>query len=310
MIKAVYALVGDEPFLQLQKLQAIIAQFPADVQRIDFDGERAALAEVLDELRSFAMFGNGAKLVVVRDADAFISTYRQQLEDYVSSPAQSATLVLRLSSLPSNQRIYKAIAKFGAIERCEPPAERELPAWIMNRAKSEHKIAVAPDAARILIERIGANLGQLDNEIGRLALSCPSGTISAADISRDVAFQREQEMWEMTGALTEGNYAEALRRWRYLVQLDPSTEFRAVTWLGMWLEEMRLALSGKTAAIAWKYKDRLPMLIRSAHRLGISGIRRAVDQLADVDKRSKSGLGDARTNVETFILSMAEASPS
>src|SRR5438034_4002618 len=64
MPKPVIALVGDEPFLQLQKLQQIIAQFPADVQRIDLDGTRAELADVLDELRSFAMFGS-AKLVVV-----------------------------------------------------------------------------------------------------------------------------------------------------------------------------------------------------------------------------------------------------
>src|SRR5262249_2158621 len=40
MPKSVYALVGDEPLLQLEKLQAIISQFPSDVQRVDIDGER------------------------------------------------------------------------------------------------------------------------------------------------------------------------------------------------------------------------------------------------------------------------------
>src|SRR5207248_8403691 len=89
MPKPVIALVGDEPFLQLQKLQQIIAQFPADVQRIDLDGERAELADVLDELRSFAMFGS-SKLVVVRDADDFVSQFRAQLEEYVCNPNNSA----------------------------------------------------------------------------------------------------------------------------------------------------------------------------------------------------------------------------
>ena len=50
MPKPVIALVGDEPFLQLQKLQQIIAQFPSDVQRIDLDGTRAELADALRRL--------------------------------------------------------------------------------------------------------------------------------------------------------------------------------------------------------------------------------------------------------------------
>jgi DNA polymerase-3 subunit delta len=304
---AVFALVGDEPFLQLQKLQQIIAQFPPDVQRIDIDGERAELSDVLDELRSFAMFGggDGKKLVVVRDADEFISRFREQLEDYVSNPSTSATLVLRVSSLPKGQRIYKAIAKTGAIEPCDPPKEWELPKWIMERGKAEHKIAVAPDAAKILTERIGAQLGRLDSELAKLALASTSGKVSTEDVMHGVTFQREQEMWEMTGELTNGDVAAAVRRWRNLVELDPSTEFRAVTWLAMWLEEMKLALTGRTAGIAWKYKDRLPLLITSAQKYGNEGIARAVDQLADVDKRSKSGLGEARDNVERFILSLA-----
>jgi DNA polymerase III delta subunit len=124
-------------------------------------------------------------------------------------------------------------------------------------------------------------------------------------VNQCVVFQREQEMWEMTNALAGGDVAEALRRWRQLVDLDSSTEFRAVTWLGMWLEDLRAAQGGRSNAVAWKYRDRLPMLIKTAQTLGTSGVRRAVDLLADVDRRSKSGLGEARENVERFILSFA-----
>ena len=96
-------------------------------------------------------------------------------------------MVLRLSSLPSNQRIYKAIAKNGAIEPCAAPKERELPAWIMNRAKSEHKIALTPDAAQILADRIGPHLGRLDMELGKLALTARPGAKIDAD---EVAHRR------------------------------------------------------------------------------------------------------------------------
>ena len=120
VIKPVYALVGTDSFLQMQQLAELLKLLPADVQRIDFDGERAELADVLDELRSFAMFGSG-KVVVVRDGDEFISRYREPLEDYLAHPSDSGTLVLRVPSLPKTQRISKLILKVGDVRECDPP---------------------------------------------------------------------------------------------------------------------------------------------------------------------------------------------
>ena len=228
----VHAIIGDDSFLQLQKLAEIAAELPPDVDRIEFDGERAELADVLDELRSFAMFGGG-KLVLIRNADEFISRFRGQLEDFLNEQTFSGTLVLRLESLPSNQRIYKAIAKIGKIHACAAPKGKDLPSWIISRAKTVHRLAVSPDAARLLTDLIGADMGRLDNELAKLALQCDGAKLEVADVSGSVAFQREQEMWSLTDALTAGDPAGALRRWRQLVRLDSSTEFRAVTWLAV-----------------------------------------------------------------------------
>jgi DNA polymerase-3 subunit delta len=315
-IKPVYALVGSDAFLQLQKLAEILARAPKGAQRADIDGERAELAEVLDELRSFAMFGGG-KVVVVQNADAFLTRFREQLEEYVSHPSNSATLVLRLSSLPSNQRIYKAISKAGQIEPCEPP--KDLVRWITDQAKSAHQVAIGPNEARMLAELIGDDLGRLDNELAKLALSAKNGRIAGEDIAGGVAFQREQQMSEMTNAVAAGRAAEALKKWRQLIQTDPSAEFRAVTWLAIWLTNVRKALamrkSGMQAfAIAqalriWPREMQQPFF-ETATALGEAGVAQALDLLAEIDRQSKSGVGDAAENVERFILSMAIPSPS
>ena len=305
MLKPAYALVGEDSFLQMERLAGILNQLPPDAARIDVDGERAELADVFDELRSFAMFG-GEKVVVMRNADEFISRFREQLEDYLEHPSNSATLIMRVKSLPGNQRVGKMVAKVGAVEKCEPPKDYELPGWITQRAKSVHKITLTPAATRLLAERIGADLGRLDNELAKLALVSASDKIDVGDIEKSVVFQREQEMWDMTNELAMGRPAEALKRWRQLMQLDPTSEFRAVTWLTMWLEEVGLILSnGNTSKLNWKYRDRLPQVIKNAKTLGRENYARAVDLLAEVDKRSKSGLGDASENVERFIVSFA-----
>jgi DNA polymerase III delta subunit len=315
--KLIYALVGSEPFLQLQRLAEILKLLAPDAQRSDFDGERAELANVLDDLRSFAMFGGG-KVVVVRNADEFVTRYREQLEDYAAHPSDSATLVLRLNSLPSNQRIYKAIAKVGQIDDCNPPKERDLPGWVLRHGKAAHGITLTGDAAALLADLLGGEMGRIDTELAKLALLATGGRVDAELVSNTVSFQRERQMWDMTNEIASGRPAEALRRWRQLLQSDPSSEFRAVTWLCIWLENVRKALAMKRAGTndaaicqtlrIWPRENQGPFL-QTAATMGDGGVARALDLLAAVDKNSKSGVGEFATNVERFLLQLAVEKP-
>jgi DNA polymerase-3 subunit delta len=313
--KPVYALVGADSYLQTEKLAEILETFPADLQRIDLDGEKADLADVLDELRSFAMFGGG-KLVVVRDADEFISRFREQLEHYLGAPSSSGTLVLRVASLPSNTRVHKLIQKVGAVEKCDPPKAGDLPRWIMTHAKAAHRLIVNLDAAQLLADLIGDDLGRLDNELAKLALLSDTGKLEAKDVQQGVAFQREQEMWDMTNEIAAGHPDKALRRWRQIVQLDSSAEYRAVTWLGMWLEKVQQALAMRSKGMnafsiasalkIWQRELQEPF-IRTAEKLGDNGMARALDLLVEIDHQSKTGVGSAAENVERFLLTVGEA---
>lgn len=314
MGKPVHALVGADVFLQLEALRQIVRDSPADAQRIEVDGETAELADVLDELRSFAMFSS-SKLLIVRNADEFISRFRAQLEEYVSKPAAGSTLVLRVASLPGNQRIAKLIAKAGQIHECSAPKDKDLPNWIIGQAKGRHKLTIRPEAARVLADYIGADLGRLDNELAKLALQT-EGTVEASAITASVAFQREQEMWDMTNELAAGQVTSAVRRWRQLVQLDSSAEFRAVTWLTMWLEKVRKALALRKQGlddytIAREAKifpaNQVQPFMKTATTLGEAGAARLIEQLAEIDLRSKSGLGEMAQNVERFLLNAGAA---
>jgi DNA polymerase III delta subunit len=302
MLKPVYALVGADLFLQLDKLAELLRQGGPDVQRIDVEGEVAQLGEVLDELRSFAMFSS-AKVVVVRNADAFITRYREQLEEYINKASPGSALVLRADTLRKDTRIYKLTTKAGQVFDCNPP--KDITSWIVQRARSAHELTVKPDAARVLLDLVGADLGRLDNELAKLALQTEGANVAvdASSIQRTVVFQREQEIYEMTNALAAGDVREAIRRWRTLTQLDTSAEFRAVTWIGMWLEDVRVFLASPQGfKNFWRYKERFDAFKRNANALGAAGVARLIDLLAECDRRSKTGLGEAADNVESFLL--------
>ncbi len=312
---AVYALVGEDGFLQMQELSNIIRQLPEETHPITVEGDKAEIADVLDELRSFSMFGGSTKLIVVRNGDELINRFREPLERYVENPSGSGVLVLRLNSLNKSWRIAKLIDKLGGVISCAPPAAAALTTWIIQRGKTAHKLTVTPAAANRLADLIGDDLGKLDNELAKLALQS-DGKIDLPDIGRSIAFQREQEMWDLTNALAVGQTTEALSRWRKMVALDPNTEFRAVTWLGMWLEDVRKVLSAaasgqnpQNALPKFKYRDPRTRadFVKTAQSLGPVGARRALDLLAEIDHHSKSGLGQAATNVERFILTLSLA---
>jgi DNA polymerase III subunit delta len=313
-MKPVIALVGGDIFLQIEALRQIAADAGADVQRFDVDGETVQIAELLDQLREYSMFGS-SKLIIVRTADALIKAYRERLEDYVESPAEEATLVLRCASLPGNQRISKLIAKHGQVISCEPPKDIELPRWIANRGKAAHQINLAPDAAKTLADLIGGDLGKLDNELAKLALQVEGTKATPEDVTASVAFQREQEMWHLTNDLSAGQFELALRRWKQLDQTDPAAAFRAATWLTIWAERLTRVLSmvrekqppgviGKELKI-WPAKA-VDDLIATANRLGPARIDRITDMLAEMDRRSKSGLGEMPANVERVIATLGQ----
>ena len=306
----VVAVVGPDTFLQLQAVADVVRRSGADAVRVDVDGDHADLAQALDEVRTFGMFG-GRKVVVVSPADPFLTRFREKLEDYVADPSDGATLVLRLASLPANVRLYKAIAKSGTIVKCEAP--KDLAGWVVARGKSAHGLAVQPEAARVLADYVGDDLSKLDNELAKLALSVDGNTVRPGDVAAGVAFQREQALSEMVNALAAGRTAEAVRRWRRLLATDTSAEFRAVTWLGIWLTNVRKAQAMRragqapaaiTSALRIWPKDMQQPFMETAAALGERGSARAIDLLAEVDRHSKSGVGDAAANVERFLIAV------
>ena len=75
---------------------------------------------------------------------------------------------------------------------------------------------------------------------------------------------------------------------------------------GRLLEDVGTVVSGgQVGKMSWKYQQNLPQFLNVSKALGKKGHSRAVDLLAEMDRRAKSGLGDAADNVEQFILSFA-----
>ena len=102
----IVALVGRDDFLVpyfTRPLLEVLAAAHGEIERFDFDGDRVAVADVLDELRTYGLL-QPHKLVVVDNAEKFLaasgegsgpSKARTLMEQYAAAPVEQSTLLLR-----------------------------------------------------------------------------------------------------------------------------------------------------------------------------------------------------------------------
>ncbi len=180
-VPAVCVLFGDEPLLKRESLDrlraAVLTGEDGELSLTVLDGKAVELREVLDELATVAMFGGGRRMVVVDEADKFVSKHREELEDYCQKPRASSVLVLEVESWPGNTRLFKKVAEMGLAINCNLPGNRfgdpdedAVLKWLAARAKKNYQAELTSDAGQQLLEIVGPQLGRLDQELTKLAL--------------------------------------------------------------------------------------------------------------------------------------------
>jgi DNA polymerase-3 subunit delta len=209
----VYVLHGDEDFLKRQVLAAVreIVLGPGDdaFGLSTHPGDKAAFAAVRDELDTVP-FLSPRRLVVVEDADPFVTRHRAALEKYAAEPVATGVLVLDVKSWPANTRLAKLVNTSATIT-CKAPAAYKLPEWCVQWAAGRHGKQLSASAARLLVDLVGAEMGQLDQELTKLAIYVGDGArIEEKDVDQLVGSSRGENTWKIFDAIAAGRPGEAL----------------------------------------------------------------------------------------------------
>ncbi len=165
---------------------------------------------VRDELQMVSMFSN-RKLVVVEDADDFVTNFRSQLESYAEKPSKRAVLILDLKSWRKNTRLAKKIEADGLELECTELDGARLEKWMIQQAKEVYDKKLLPDAARLLPTLAGNGLGLLDQELSKLSSYVGDREqIDAEDVRKLVGGWKAETTWSMVDAIRDGKPGEAV----------------------------------------------------------------------------------------------------
>ena len=211
----VCAVFGDETFLRRQAIlclrSAVLGGEDGDFSLTAFDGRGTPLRDVLDEFSTVAMFGGGQRLVVVEEADDFVSRWRAELEDYVARPSRSGVLVLELDSLPSNTRLYKLIAGGGLLIDCHAPHARPADQVADGLGQAAARRPALSGGGGCAGRDRRAGTGIAGSGVGQArAAGRRRPEDHAGDGPRNVGGWRAKTTWEMLDAAMDGKIAEAM----------------------------------------------------------------------------------------------------
>ena len=228
-VRSVCVVYGDELFLQREVLGALRHQVLGDgdgqFSLVKAEGRGAELCEVGDSLQTVSLFGSGRTLVVVEQADPFVTRYRSELEPYferTDTTGAAGILVLVVKTWPGNTRLAKMLVKHGLAIECRTPMlrdkknvidEQRIACWASQWAQNRHGVKLNHVAAGALVEMVSPDFGLLDQELAKLAPMAEGGDQITVELVRQNAGNwPARQTWDMIDAAVEGDAAEALRQ--------------------------------------------------------------------------------------------------
>ena len=227
-LKPAYLIAGDDE----AKIEAALARLRARAEREGGAGALESFSPAdgagAPDLEGLAAAVPAMSLTASRRyllADRLERVAAKPLEAFAEAlatlpPDLTVVLVERPTSgreRPSRARTTARKALVGAIEGAGgevldygAPKERDLPRRLVSDARARD-FELDPDAARLLVERMGARTGRLANELGRLATwAGPGGRVGLADLESMIVDTSEEVAWTFSDAIVDRDAATAL----------------------------------------------------------------------------------------------------
>lgn len=318
----VFVVTGDEDFLKRRVLHAlqelVIGESDPSFALSSYPGDKADFAAIRGELDTLPFLCD-TRLVIVEQADPFVTKHRTSLEKYVEKPATSGVLVLDVKSWPSNTKLAKLVPD-SATFVCKGPAAFKLSSWCVAWAKQQYSKKISTNAAALLVELVGPQMGLLDSELNKLAVYAGyKPAIEQADVDALVGRSRAANVFKIMDAVGDGKPGVALNILSELFE-EGEAELAVLGALGSQLRKLgmaaRLHKLGRPlddamdeAGVA-KWPQARDSTRKQMKHLGWGRLDQLYDWLIEADQGMKGGSQlPPKLMMERLIVRLARARP-
>jgi len=209
----VHLLWGEDAFLLREGAFELLGDLrPVEVDAAEWRGGETA------DLATPSLFGE-RRALLVSNAKALPEEGVRELARYLEAPDPDAPLIL-LAVVGERAKAPAALAKLvkdqGTVTEVKIQ-RKELPAWILRRAKAK-ELDLAPDGAAALVETLGEEPGALDQALDQLAPAFGGQRVTREIVSRQFRGLGEQHVWDLCDKAFARDLPGAMRSLRTLLE--------------------------------------------------------------------------------------------
>jgi DNA polymerase-3 subunit delta len=340
-LRAGYVLAGDEIFLLDRCRAAVLKAFvPPDLRDFclsDLDLTSTSIFEVLDRAQTPSLM-SPFQVIFIRNVRQLYARGAKKdefaaLDRYFQSPNPQALLLFIADFLriPSDtrrmelddknrfERLTETLDQHCGIVELARVSDEDAMRWAVSKAQ-EADLRLEPDAARELVDALGADMMLVSSELEKLLLyTSGRGRITLGDVETMVLSAKQRTLYELTDAISARDRVRALALLQGLLNSSDAGEDSAIGHLYMLARTFRQMLvilekNVRDSRAIWQalwQGFRMPPfaaddLIRQARRYkSRRELTRALRLVARADVELRSSPPDKRLVLERLVYELA-----
>jgi len=238
------------------------------------------------------------RVVVVREAGRLLTADVPRLVEVVNDPLPSTVLILVGGGGTVPAALVKAITAAGKVIDVSVNRPGDRKAWLHEHLRHA-PVKLEPQAAQLLGQHVGEDLGRVEGLLGALAAAYgPGARISVADLEPYLGEAGNVARYEITDAIDRGDAAAALGVLHRMTDAGGLSAVEVLFSLHRHYANM-LALDGATISSGEEAAQLLSVssafvgkkALEQSRRLGSARIGHAIELLADADLDVKGASG-------------------
>ena len=336
-----YVLAGDEVFLldrcRAAVLKAFVPQELRDFCLSDLDLTTTSIFEVLDRAQTPSLmapfqvifvrnvrqlYTRGAKKEEFAALDRYFRSPNPQalllfVADFVRIPADARRM--DMDDKNRYERLTETLGEHCGMVELARVNEEDAMRWVVSTAQ-EAGARLEPDAARELVDALGADMMLVNSELDKLLLyTSGRGRITLGDVETMVLAAKQRSLYELTDAISAHDRVRALALLQGLLNSSDAGEDAAIGHLYMLARTFRQMLvilekNVRDSRAIWQalwQGFRIPPfaaddLIRQARRFkNRRELTRALRLVARADLELRSSPPDKRLVLERLVYELA-----
>lgn len=204
-VKPIYFLMGEEPYY-IDKIagfieSSLLAEEEKGFNQMVLYGRDTSIDEIISNAKRYPMMAE-RQVVIVKEAQD-LSRSIDKLESYAENPQATTTLVFcyKYKKIDKRKKLYKLISKTGVMFEGKRLYENQVAGWIQKTLKSRD-YQISPKAAQMLVEFLGMDLSKIDNELQKLQLILPAGSLITPElIEENIGISKDFNNFELRKAV-------------------------------------------------------------------------------------------------------------